>query len=42
VATPVRSTSEEVLLTVQMLGQGTMQVGGHATIGRGLCQVRVV
>lgn len=42
VATEVRSTTDEVFTTVRNLTQNTLQVGGSATVGRGLCRMRLV
>jgi len=41
VAAEVESTIGEVFATVQALAQESLQVGGNATVGRGLCRVRV-
>lgn len=41
VATTVESHPDEVFQTVQILAGKPLQVGGNATVGRGLCKVRV-
>ncbi len=42
VAQQVRATVEEVFEVVSALTQQTLQIGGNATVGRGLCTVRLV
>jgi CRISPR-associated protein Cmr4 len=41
VATPVKATKQEVFTVLQGLTGKTMQVGGKATVGRGLCRVHM-
>lgn len=41
-ATNVKSKPDEVFATVADLSKEMLQVGGNATVGRGLCQVRLV
>ncbi|QZA33218.1 type III-B CRISPR module RAMP protein Cmr4 [Hydrogenibacillus sp. N12] len=41
-AMPVKAEADEVLKTVEALTQKPLQLGGKATVGRGLCRVRVV
>lgn len=45
VATPVKKTkleAEEILETVRQLTEATVQLGGSATVGRGLCQLTML
>jgi len=41
VATPVKATVQEVFAVLQGLMGKTLQVGGKATVGRGLCRVQM-
>lgn len=38
----IQATEHEITSTIQELARGPLQVGGHATVGRGLCQIRLV
>ena len=42
VAAPVMAGAEEVFTTVSSLSKGALQFGGNATVGRGLCQLRLI
>jgi len=41
VATPVKATIQEVFEVLQSLTDKTLQVGGKATVGRGLCRLQM-
>ncbi|MBX0331287.1 type III-B CRISPR module RAMP protein Cmr4 [Oscillochloris sp. ZM17-4] len=42
VATPIKATVAEVFAVIGGLTGGTMQLGGKATVGRGLCRTQLV
>ena len=41
VAAEVKSKKDEIFKTIEKLTQTPLQVGGKATVGRGLCRVRL-
>lgn len=41
VATPVKATEEDVFNVLSALASQTMQMGGKATVGRGLCRLQI-
>lgn len=42
VATPVKASVDTVFSTIRTLVQSPLQLGGNATVGRGLCQIYLV
>ena len=42
VATPIKATPDEVFTTIENLTAKPLQLGGKATVGRGLCRLRLV
>jgi CRISPR-associated protein Cmr4 len=41
VATPIKATEKDVFAVLQQMAGKTMQVGGKATVGRGLCRLQI-
>ena len=41
-AVEVKATPQEVYKTVREITQKPLQVGGNATVGRGLCQMHII
>lgn len=42
VASPVKATPDQVFATIEHLTRKPLQLGGKASVGRGLCRVTVV
>ncbi len=42
VASPVKAEATEVFTTITGLTKSALQIGGNATVGRGLCQLRLI
>ena len=41
IATPIEASKEQVFSAIKTLTAQPVQVGGNATVGRGICQLRV-
>lgn len=42
IASPVKAEAVEVFKTIGDLAKGALQLGGNATVGRGLCRLRLI